>query len=262
MVSNPSFLQKSRKSAMIVSVSQKPVLRLVSTSDCYWELPKCHDKVDEVDYVEQITEAARNKWDIADALIMARQPLASLLEDASPGLSQAAARAAPCNTLTWKWDQENSGPSCSLRCCIGRYCLESSLAGTPKDSRFWEILKNGQTRWQRWSQLGCDSAVTTCNYILGCSSCPSPCTLHLIPPLARLSASWFSSRHLSWPGSGKKGKLYHLDLLKKSHGAECHQHTDSTAAKPQLPCEHSAGAVTERIWWDAPLSLLTREKLS
>lgn len=46
---------------------------------------------------------------------------------------------------------------------------------------------------------------------------------------------------------GKKGKLYHLDLLKKSHGAECHQHTHSTVAKPQLPCEHSAGAVTERI---------------
>lgn len=168
--------------------------------------------------------------------------LASLQEDASPGLSQATARAAPSNTLTWKWDQENSGSSCCLRCCIGRYCLESSSAGNPKDSRFWEILKNGQTCWQRWSQLGCDSAVTTCNYILGCSSCPSPHTLHLTP-LARLPASWFSSRHLSWPGSGKNGKLYHLDLLKKV--TEQNVTGTLTAQQPNQSCHVST---QQELW--------------
>lgn len=30
-------------------------------------------------------------------------------EEASPGLSQAAARTASCSSLTWKWDQEKSG---------------------------------------------------------------------------------------------------------------------------------------------------------
>jgi len=131
-----------------------------------------------------------------------------------------------------------------------------------ESQRILEILKNGQTSWQRWALSGCDSAVTTCNHILGCSSCPSPHTLHLALRLGRLTASWFSSSLLYWPGSRKKGKLDHLDLLKKSHRAECHQHTDDTAAKTQLPRERSAGAVTERVWWDAPLSLLTREKPS
>lgn len=145
---------------------------------------------------------------------MARQPLDSLLEEASAGLSQAAARAAPCNTLTWKWDQEKS-TSLLLLEVLCRKILPGKFISWESESK-QILVKNGQTHWQRWSQLGCDRALTICNCILGCSSCSSPHTLQLTPPLANLSASWFSSRHLSWPGSGKKGKWYHLDLLKKA----------------------------------------------
>lgn len=81
------------------------------------------------------------------------------------------------------------------------------------------------------------------------SSCQVVCQLILIQP--SVLARFREKREIAPSGSAEK-----------SHGAECHQHTDSTAAKPQLPHERSAGAVTERVWWDVPLSLQTREKLS
>lgn len=87
----------------------------------------------------------------------------------------------------------------------------------------------------------------------------SPVSSH---PSARWPASWYLSSTLSWPGSEEERKLHHLDVMKKRLRAECHWHTDGTAAEPQLPRTHSVGAVTEWGRWDSPLTLLTREKLS
>lgn len=112
-----------------------------------------------------------------------------------------------------------------------------------------EILKNCQTHWQRWAQSGHGSG----------SSCLSPHTLH---PSCQVAFQLILIQPLVLARFRERKEIIPSGSDEKRQRAECHQHTDGTAAKTQLPRKCSSGAVTERVWWDAPLSLLTREKLS
>lgn len=192
---------------------------------------------------------------------MARQPLDSLLEEASPSLSQAAAWAArcntltwKCNTLTWKWDQEKSGSLLLLEVFCRKILpgmfisWESESQQIMANSKKWpnslaKVVTVGLWQCTHNLQLHLGMLVLPISSHLAphTSSCQVVCQLILIQ--TSVLARFREKREMIPSGSAKK-----------SHGAECHQPTDGTAAKSQLPCEQElwqsgSGGTRLRVYW-------------
>lgn len=157
---------------------------------------------------------------------------------------------------------KNQGTSCCVRCCVGRHCLESSLDEKLRDSAFWKYSKIAKLfgKGGHSQAVTVQSRVATASCVAPIGHLLAPCTSHPLLP-GCLPADSHPSLCIGQVQS-KKGN--HTIWICWKKVTEQNVTSILMAQQPNHSCHVNPQQKLrqEWVWWDTPLSLLTREKLS